>query len=163
MNIFLPTSLNICFSAQKNRLIETVLLGSHNVCFGCEIRFFYTLSSKGLIREIRCSCIRGPFWPNSEAKRCFALIYADRFIGYSKTCVNRPPSKRPKNWFQNQLSFNEGQKYFRMLLSTFIQLPFVIKIFVLSIFEWPFYTGFTVQLNMKLLVLFDFYCYYTQK
>ena len=29
-------------------------------------------------------------------------------------------------------------------LSTFIKLPFVIKIFVLSIFEWPFYTGFTV-------------------
>ena len=27
---------------------------------------------------------------------------------------------------------------------TFIELPFVIKIFVLSIFEWPFYTGFTV-------------------
>ena len=26
----------------------------------------------------------------------------------------------------------------------FIKLPFVIKIFVLSIFEWPFYTGFTV-------------------
>ena len=30
------------------------------------------------------------------------------------------------------------------ILSTFIKLPFVIKIFVLSIFEWPFYTGFTV-------------------
>ena len=30
------------------------------------------------------------------------------------------------------------------MLSTFIKLPFVIKIFVLSIFEWPFYTGFTV-------------------
>ena len=29
------------------------------------------------------------------------------------------------------------------LLSTFIKLPFVIKILVLSIFEWPFYTGFT--------------------
>ena len=28
-------------------------------------------------------------------------------------------------------------------LSTFIKLPVVIKIFVLSIFEWPFYTGFT--------------------
>ena len=28
---------------------------------------------------------------------------------------------------------------------TFIKLPFVIKVFVLSIFEWPFYTGFTVQ------------------
>ena len=31
-------------------------------------------------------------------------------------------------------------------LSTFIKLPFVIKIFVLSIFEWPFYTGFTVYM-----------------
>ena len=30
------------------------------------------------------------------------------------------------------------------ILSTFIKLPFVIKIFVLSIFEWPFYTGFAV-------------------
>ena len=27
---------------------------------------------------------------------------------------------------------------------TFIKLPFVIKIFVLSIFEWPLKTGFTV-------------------
>ena len=27
----------------------------------------------------------------------------------------------------------------------FIKLPFAIKVFVLSIFEWPFYTGFTVQ------------------
>ena len=30
------------------------------------------------------------------------------------------------------------------ILSTFIVLPFVIKIFVLSIFEWPLRTGFTV-------------------
>ena len=30
------------------------------------------------------------------------------------------------------------------ILLTFIELPIVIKIFVLSIFEWPFYTGFTV-------------------
>ena len=29
---------------------------------------------------------------------------------------------------------------------TFIELPFVIKILVLSIFEWPFYAGFTVFL-----------------
>ena len=32
------------------------------------------------------------------------------------------------------------------ILSTFIKLPFVIKIFVLSIIEWPFYTDFTVLL-----------------
>ena len=31
------------------------------------------------------------------------------------------------------------------ILSTFIKLPFVIKIFVLSIFEWPLKTGFTVD------------------
>ena len=31
------------------------------------------------------------------------------------------------------------------ILLTFINLPFVI--FVLSIFEWPFYTGFTVFLR----------------
>ena len=30
------------------------------------------------------------------------------------------------------------------ILSTFIKLPFVIKIFVSSIFEWPLKTGFTV-------------------
>ena len=41
------------------------------------------------------------------------------------------------------------------ILSTFIKLPFVIKIFVLSIFELPFYTGFTVvhRLCMFLLLL----------
>ena len=33
------------------------------------------------------------------------------------------------------------------ILSTVIKLPFVIKIFVLSIFEWPLYTGFTVNVN----------------
>ena len=30
------------------------------------------------------------------------------------------------------------------ILSTFIKLPFFFKIFGLSIFEWLFYTGFTV-------------------
>ena len=68
-------------------------------------------------------------------------------LTYSKTCVKSPLSKRLKIGFQDQLSLNEGQKYCRMLplehsaiLLTFIKLPFVIKIFV-----WPFYTGFTVN------------------
>ena len=34
------------------------------------------------------------------------------------------------------------------ILSTFIKLLFAIKIFVLSFFEWPFYTGFTVILTI---------------
>ena len=37
-----------------------------------------------------------------------------------------------------------------VILSTFIKLPFVIKIFVLSIFEWLFYTGFTVYAETSL-------------
>ena len=77
-------------------------------------------------------------------------------LKFSKTCVKRPLSKRPKIDFQDQLSLNAGQKYCRMLqgehsaiLSTFIKLPFVIKIFVLSIFDWPFYTGYTVLTKHK--------------
>ena len=78
-------------------------------------------------------------------------LHLHPYFVYSKTCVKLPLSKRPKIGFQGQWSLNAGQKYCRMLqgehsaiLSTFIMLPFVIKIFVLSIFEWPFYTGMTV-------------------
>ena len=59
--------------------------------------------------------------------------------------------KKTKIGFQDKLLLNAGQKYCRMLqgehsaiLWTFIKLPIVIKICVLSIFEWLFYTGFTV-------------------
>ena len=37
------------------------------------------------------------------------------WLQYSKTCVKRPLSKRPKNGFQDQLSLNSCQKYCRML------------------------------------------------
>ena len=42
------------------------------------------------------------------------------------------------------------------ILSTFIKLPVVIKTFflvtkLLSIFEWPFYTGFTVVILVLIL------------
>ena len=40
-------------------------------------------------------------------------------------------------------------------LSTFIKLTVFIKTFVFSIFEWPFYTGFTVYLKS---VIFGMYC-----
>ena len=69
-------------------------------------------------------------------------------IRYCKTCLKRPLKKKTKIGFQDQLSLNAGQKYCRMfqgehsaILLTFIKLPFVIKIFVLFIFEWLFYTG----------------------
>ena len=69
-----------------------------------------------------------------------------------KTCLKWPiKTHSPKVGFQNHLSLNAGQKYYRMLqmehsaiLSTFIKVTFVIKICVLSIIEWPLKTGFTV-------------------
>ena len=49
--IFLPIKLNMCYGAKTNRLIETVLLSTHNICFGCVLRkiiFCYALLSGGL-------------------------------------------------------------------------------------------------------------------
>ena len=55
--------------------------------------------------------------------------------------------------FQDGLSLNAGQKNCRMLQDSILQyfppsleLPFVVKIFVLSVFEWRFKTGFTILL-----------------
>ena len=52
VNIFLPISFNICFECSKEPLIETVLLSTHNICFGWEIRklnFLYALLTKVLV------------------------------------------------------------------------------------------------------------------
>ena len=68
-----------------------------------------------------------------------------------KRVLSGHSKRRPKIGFEDQLTLNAGQEYCRMLqgkhsaiLLTFIKLPFVFKTFVLSIFEWPFKTGFTV-------------------
>ena len=72
------------------------------------------------------------------------IFCAGRYVFMRKYLysVKQPLSKRPQTDFQDRLSLNAGQKYCRMLqgehsaiLLTFIKLPFVIKIFVLSIFE----------------------------
>ena len=71
---------------------------------------------------------------------------------YSKTVLKGPLKKNTKIGFQDRLSLNAGQMYCRILqgensaiLSTFIKVPFVINILVLSIFEWPLETSFTVH------------------
>ena len=43
------------------------------------------------------------------------------------------------------------------IIWTFIKLPFVIKIFVLSIFERLFYTGFTAHIDRISMVLPNVY------
>ena len=90
----------------------------------------------------------------NQPKFVIQIYYVSQnyFCQYSKTCVKQPLSKRPKIGFQDQLLLNAGQLYCRVLqeerlaiLSTFIELPFIIKIFVFSILKWPFYTRFTVS------------------
>ena len=36
--IVLPININYVLGTQRNRLTETVLLSTHNICFGWEIR-----------------------------------------------------------------------------------------------------------------------------
>ena len=62
---------------------------------------------------------------------------------------------------KKKTSLTAGQKYCRMLqgehsaiLLTFIKIAFVIKIFVLSFFEWLLKTCFTV---LKTYMYFPFY------
>ena len=78
---------------------------------------------------------------------------------YSKTRLMLS-LKKTKFGLPDQLWLNAGQKYCRMLqgehsaiLSVFIKLSFVIKIVVLSIFEWPLKTGFTVCLIRSSILL----------
>ena len=92
--------------------------------------------------------MQGSVLPSFLANSNLTQFY---IIAYSKTCVKWPLSKRQKIDFQDQLPLNAGRKYCRMLqgehsaiLSTFIGLTFVIKMFGLSIFEWPLYTSFTL-------------------
>ena len=42
------------------------------------------------------------------------------------------------------LHLHINQNLMMLIISTFIKLPFVIQILILSIFERPFHTGFTV-------------------
>ena len=74
------------------------------------------------------------------------------FKKYSKTCVNVMATLKKTNiCFQTNYclmqikSIAECHREHSAIRSTFIKLPCVFKIFVLSIFEWPFYTGFTVE------------------
>ena len=73
-------------------------------------------------------------------------------MNYSKNLCKTATLKKTENWISRPIIAYAGQKYCRMLqrehsaiVLTFIKLPIklpiVIKIFVLSIFEWQFYTG----------------------
>ena len=80
----------------------------------------------------------------------------NRYQVYSKTCVKRPLAKRPKIGFQDLLSLNAGQKKCRSKvlqnvplcskgsILQYFPLSLSYHLSIRSIFEWRFYTGFTV-------------------
>ena len=149
--------INYKLAAKQNfKQTETKICIKHYQIF--IIRYYCTIRQEGLSQINNFRVHKGKL--NSltfqgllkDSPMFFKDYTFVKILIYSKTCVKRPFSKRPKICFQDQLSLNAGQKYCRMLqgehsaiLSTFIQLPYVIKIFVFSIFKWPFYTGFTVH------------------
>ena len=98
----------------------------------------------------------------------FQLLIKMKILTFTVKPVLSGHSKRtPKIGFKYWLSPNAGQKYCRMLqgehsaiLLTFIKLPIVIKIFVLSFFEWPLKTGFTVGFFMLLYMQIFFFIYH---
>ena len=70
---------------------------------------------------------------------------------YSKTCLKRPIKKKTKNWFSKPIISKCRSKVLQnallehsAILLTCIKLPSVLKICVLSMFEWPLKTGSTV-------------------
>ena len=47
--IFLPKSLAYVLGTKKNRLIETVLLSTHSICFGREIGNYFSVRTFNLL------------------------------------------------------------------------------------------------------------------
>ena len=70
---------------------------------------------------------------------------------YTVKLVLNGHSKRRKLVFKTDYRLMQV-KSISAIFSTFIKLPFVFKTFVLSIFEWPLKTGFTVFRLSNLIV-----------
>ena len=122
-------------STQKNHLDDTVLLRTHNTVM------FKVLST---LRSICMFMLKNSLnsfknWRIPPVKNSSKLN-----TPYSKTCLKRPLKKKQKLVFKIDYCLMQVKS---IVECCFIKLPFVIKIFVLSFFEWPFYTSFTVSGN----------------
>ena len=119
-----------------NRKNVVVLLSVDNICFGTNNSIWFPQHRGCRLFFGWFNCLR--FAQKNWLHGCHeCALYVERSLS--------------KIGFQDQLSLNAGQKYCRMLqgehsaiLLTCIKLQFVIKIFVLSIFEWLLKTGFAV-------------------
>ena len=92
-----------------------------------------------------------PLPPPQKKKKTLQNYRNNNSFNTVKSVLSSRSKRRPKVVFSDRFLLNEGQKFCRMfqwehsaILSTFIKLPFIIKIFVLPILEWPLKTGVTV-------------------
>ena len=68
-------------------------------------------------------------------------IHYNQNLKYSKTCLKRPLKKDQTAVFKTDYHLMQVKS---IAECPFIKLPSVIKTLILSIFEWPLKTGFTV-------------------
>ena len=91
---------------------------------------------------MKCILVTNQFVNNQQRNHLLQFSYI-MALDYSKTKLVFKTS----NHLMKVKSIAECSKcgILQYYISTFIKLSIVTKIFVLSIFEWPFYTGFTVH------------------
>ena len=69
-------------------------------------------------------------------------------------CLKRPHKKKTENVLKTDYRLMQVKRIAECtnaaILSTLIKLPFVIKTFVLSIFEWPFKTVLKMHMHFTL-------------
>ena len=101
------------------------------------------------------------------SKDCFVVSDCDItghiHLLYSITCLKQQLKMKTKNLFSRPIITQFRSKVLQnaprehsAIISTCIKLSFVFKTFVLSIFEWPLKTGFTVYMFVNYFIhVFD--------
>ena len=117
--------------------------------------FFSNFRAENVHVPIWCNFIRPGHFQGSVSNFGLSLHLLPYYM-YSKTCLKRPLKKNTKNRFSMPIIALCRSKVLQTaILSTFIELPFSIKTFVLPIFKWPLKTSFTVCTQRRLLRDFE--------
>ena len=138
-------------------------LGTYPLCVNTSIKWYVDVSCRARCQKFILSLHLSSYFVYASSKGSGQFSHLPRpvwsFVAwqcdkYSKTCVKWPLSKRPKTGFKDHLLVNAGQAYCRMLqgehsaiLLTFINLKFVIKIFVLSIWVAVLHRFYCIKIS----------------
>ena len=90
--IFYPSILSCVFGAQNNCLIETVILSTHNICFGWESKDYFLITHTYLMAWIAvCFCSKWKTWPfwNCPAHSGHSHIFRQSENSYFAQYISR--------------------------------------------------------------------------